>query len=310
MTTLQIIALSLIGAGILVAIVFFVLFMIEVNRKEKDEVEEVINEEPVLESTEISELDIDDMLAKLEANSKKKFQEDEEEQTEELPEIEVVAEDEEVVEDIAIETVDETVPEIKETPVVEEKQEEPKTTVIIKKIVKEGPEFDYRVRLDKIKESEEKLERDLEKTEKAITKYERTQRRLARNQKLLDRKAGELANLNLLMYNITDIKNVDEEKKVRQEELVAHISELKSSIEDAHKYLEANAEKHANNIKLRDYLKSEQVRYKEEWAELEILIAQAEGREPTTTVETHIETKPVEIPVDLDDDVDDDGDEE
>lgn len=310
MTTLQIIALSLIGAGILVAIAFFVLFMIEVNRKEKEEVEEVITEEPVLESTEISELDIDDMLAKLEANSKKKVQEEVEEKPEELPEIEVVAEDEEVIESEVVEPVEETVPEIKETPVVEEKQEEPKTTVIIKKIVKEGPEFDYRVRLDKIKESEEKLEKDLEKTEKAITKYERTQRRLARNQKLLDRKAGELANLNLLMYNITDIKNVDEEKKVRQEELVAHISELKASIEDAHKYLDSNAEKHANNIKLRDYLKSEQVRYKEEWSELEILIAQAEGREPTTTVETHIETQPVDIPVDLDGDVDDDNDEE
>ena len=93
------------------------------------------------------------------------------------------------------------------------------------------------------------------------------------------------------MYNITDIKNIDEEKKTRQEELVAHISELKASIEDAEKYLAANAEKHANNIKLRDYLKSEQVRYKEEWAELEILIAQSEGKEPITTVETQVETK-------------------
>ena len=138
---------------------------------------------------------------------------------------------------------------------------------------------------------DEKLEKDLEKTEKAILKYERTERRLARNQKLLDRKAGELANLNLLMYNITDIKNIDEEKKTRQEELVAHISELKASIEDAEKYLSANAEKHANNIKLRDYLKGEQVRYREELNELEILIAQAEGREPITTVETQIETK-------------------
>ena len=55
--------------------------------------------------------------------------------------------------------------------------------------------------------------------------------------------------------------------------------------------LAANAEKHANNIKLRDYLKSEQVRYREELVELEILIAQAEGREPITTVETVVETK-------------------
>lgn len=321
MTTLQIIAIVLIGVGILVAVGFFVLFMIEVNRKEKEEViEEIIQEETVEENAEISELDIDDMLAKLEESSKKRVKEEKQEEVAEvLPEIEVVAEDDQIVESFE-EVVVEEEPIVEEVPVVveeekieekvEEKVEEPKTTVIIKKIVKEGPEFDYRVRLDKIKESEEKLERDLEKTEKAITKYERTQRRLARNQKLLDRKAGELANLNLLMYNITDIKNVDEEKKVRQEELVAHISELKASIEDAHKYLAANADKHANNIKLRDYLKSEQVRYKEEWAELEILIAQAEGREPTTTVETHIETQPVDIPVDLDGDVDDDNDEE
>ena len=36
MTTLQIIALVLIGIGILVAVTFFVLFMVEINRKEKE----------------------------------------------------------------------------------------------------------------------------------------------------------------------------------------------------------------------------------------------------------------------------------
>lgn len=302
MTTIQIIALALIGVGILVATSFFILFMVEINRKEKIEEpvkEQEDKEENIEETQEVTEIDIDNMLAMLEASSKKKeevvVEEVQEEKSEELPQVEVVVEEEQEVSEEPIQeevTVaqDTTSPEVVEEP-VEDKAEEQKTTVIIKKIVKEGPEFDYRVRLDKIKESEEKLERDLEKTEKAITKYERTQRRLARNQKLLDRRAGELANLNLLMYNITDIKNIDEEKKARQEELVAHISELKASIEDAEKYLAANAEKHANNIKLRDYLKSEQVRYKEEWAELEILIAQAEGREPITTVETHVETK-------------------
>ena len=323
MTTLQIVLLILIGVGFLVATAFFILFMVELYRTDrKEKPVKIKKEEPVQvqlveeENNEITEIDIDDMLAKLEESSKKsvKVEEAVEEEVEE-PTEEVV--EEVVVEDV-IEEVDET-PEIVEEPIQEveeieeipailpveepivEEKEEPKTTVIIKKIVKEGPEFDYRVRLEKIKDSEEKLEKDLDKTEKAITKYERTERRLARNQKLLDRKAGELANLNLLMYNVTDIKNVDEDKKARQEELVAHISELKASIEDAQKYLSANAEKHANNIKLRDYLKSEQVRYKEEWAELEILIAQAEGRDPITTVETHIETS-TETP--------DDGEEE
>ena len=320
MTTLQIIAIVLIGLGVLVATGFFIAFLVELYREEKpvqikEKVKkEKIEKEPeaiIEETEEVSEIDIEEMLAKLEESSKKKVKAEpvvEEEVPAVLPEVEVVAEDEVVEEQAEPEVVEEeqVAAEVEE-PVVEEKPEEPKTTVIIKKIVKEGPEFDYRVRLEKIKDSEEKLERDLEKTEKAIVKYERTQRRLARNQKLLDRKAGELANLNLLMYNITDIKNVDEDKKVRQEELVAHISELKASIEDAQKYLAANAEKHANNIKLRDYLKSEQVRYKEEWAELEILIAQAEGREPTVTVETHVETK-VETPDDDDDDnLDDDG---
>ena len=329
MTTFQIIALSIIGAAFLAAVVFFILFLVEISRKEKTEestIEEYIEEDESVE--EITELDIDNMLAMLEASSKAKEtkaneevveESVEEEKTEELPEVQVVVAEESVEEEkteelpevqivVAEEPVEEKTEEAGENPVEEsveeEKTEEPKTTVIIKKIVKEGPEFDYRVRLEKIKDSEEKLEKDLEKTEKAITKYERTERRLARNQKLLDRKAGELANLNLLMYNITDIKNIDEEKKTRQEELVAHISELKASIEDAQKYLTANAEKHANNIKLRDYLKSEQVRYKEEWAELEILIAQAEGREPITTVETHVET--TTTPVDDGDDDDSD----
>ena len=31
---------------------------------------------------------------------------------------------------------------------------------------------------------------------------------------MLDRRASELTNLNLVMYSVTDIKNVDEEKKM------------------------------------------------------------------------------------------------
>ena len=41
--------------------------------------------------------------------------------------------------------------------------------MIIKKIVKEGPEFDYRVRLEKIKDSEDKIkdseDKDIEEEE-------------------------------------------------------------------------------------------------------------------------------------------------
>lgn len=289
MTTLQIIGLIFICLGILVAVGFFIAFVVEVTRGEKKEQ----NEEEKEETQEVNEIDIDAMLAKLEENADKKEEAPvEEEKTEDvdidamLAKLEAEAEgnkEEEKKEEAPVE-------EEKAEEKAEEKEDDVKTTVIIKKIVKEGPEFDYRVRLEKIKDSMDKVEKDLDKTEKAITKYERTGRRLARNQKLLDRRAGELANLNLLMYNVTDIKNVDEEKKARQEELVAHISELKASIEDAEKYLAANAEKHANNLKLRDYLQGEKARYTEELAELEALIAQSEGKAPTTTVETQITT--------------------
>ena len=138
---------------------------------------------------------------------------------------------------------------------------------------KSEPEFDYRVRIAKIKESQAKIDRDLEKTTRAIVKYERTIRRKERNQKMLDRRALELTNLNLLMYSVTDIKNVDAEKKTRQEELTAHISELKASIQDAENYIEANKEKHDSNLKLRSYLAHEKVRYADEIKELEDLIA-------------------------------------
>ena len=289
MTTLQIIGLIFICLGILVAVGFFIAFVVEVTRGEKKEQ----NEEEKEETQEVNEIDIDAMLAKLEENADKKEEAPvEEEKTEDvdidamLAKLEAEAEgnkEEEKKEEAPVE-------EEKAEEKAEEKEDDVKTTVIIKKIVKEGPEFDYRVRLEKIKDSMDKVEKDLDKTEKAITKYERTGRRLARNQKLLDRRAGELANLNLLMYNVTDIKNVDEEKKARQEELVAHISELKASIEDAEKYLAANAEKHANNLKLRDYLQGEKARYTEELAELEALIAQSEGKAPKTTVETQITT--------------------
>ena len=132
--------------------------------------------------------------------------------------------------------------------------------------------IDYSARLEKIIATRDKIERDLAKVQKAILKYERTKRRKTRNQKMLDRRAGELTNLNLVMYSVTDIKNVDEEKKIKQEELTAHIAELKASIQDAEEYIESNKEKNDHNVKMAKFLTQEKLRYNEEIAELQSLI--------------------------------------
>jgi len=114
--------------------------------------------------------------------------------------------------------------------------------------------------------------------------YERTKRRKIRNQKMLDRRASELTNLNLVMYSVTDIKNVDEEKKIKQEELTSHIAELKASIQDADEFLDSNKEKNEHDIKMAKFLIQEKARFKEEIAELEALIAKTEGNNGNATV--------------------------
>ena len=156
MTVFQIIALVIIMLGVIVSVGFFVAFLVELKKSENPE--EIVaedTEEPT--ENEINEIDIDDMLAKLEENSKKKAEE-KEEIVVEAENIEEEAAEEKVEEAPVEDSVVEEVSKQTEEVVKEEKvEEEPKTTVIIKKIVKEGPEFDYRVRLDKIKESEEKL---------------------------------------------------------------------------------------------------------------------------------------------------------
>ncbi|MBQ3158785.1 MAG: hypothetical protein IJB98_03740 [Clostridia bacterium] len=301
MSVFQIIAVCILGAGTLVALGFLVAFIVESTTKVKKQEEEVAKPQ---KNEEVSEIDLDAMLAQLEAASKsaKKEEAKEEVKKEEkvIDEVQPVVEEpiiiEETVEEVqpvveepVQEVVEETiVEEVVEEPVVEEVIEEPvKEVVVEKKATKEerkdpevivitekvGPEFDYRVRLEKIKDSQARIDRDLEKTTRAIMKYERTIRRKERNQKMLDRRALELTNLNLLMYSVTDIKNVDAEKKARQEELTAHIAELKASIQDAENYLETNKEKHENNLKLRDYLSHEKTRYADEVKELEALIA-------------------------------------
>ena len=284
MSVFQIVAISILGAGTLVAIGFTIAFVVvslkkEGKRESKAKVEKAIVEE-------VSEIDLDAMLAKLEEVSARK----QEPVKKQEPIVEhVVVKQAPVIEEPVVEPVEEIVFEEE----VEEDFEEPVEEVVAPKVVEvkevsvkpakvtvinkveeqKGPEFDYRVRLEKIKESQAKIDRDLDKTTRAILKYERTIRRKERNQKMLDRRALELTNLNLLMYSVTDIKNVDAEKKTRQEELTKHISELKASIQDAENYLDSNKEKHENNIKLSDYLTHEKTRYADEVKELERAIA-------------------------------------
>jgi len=274
MDIFQIIAVSILGLGAFTALCFTIAFIV-VSSKKENSVETYVM--PVKEENEeINEIDLDAMLAKLEEASK---QEVEEEKIEEAPIVEVQLEEtkEEVEEAPVVEIIEEVEEENDEQVEVIEVKEEPKQEEVkqeeVKQEEKSGPEFDYRIRLEKIKESQAKIDRDLDKTTRAILKYERTIRRKERNQKMLDRRALELTNLNLLMYSVTDIKNVDAEKKARQEELTAHISELKASIQDAETYLETNKEKHENNLTLREYLTHEKTRYADEVKELESLIA-------------------------------------
>ena len=267
----QIIAICVLGAGTLAAIGLTIAFIVECVRKEKPETENF-----EAEQDDLNEIDLDEMLARLEEASKKDKSEVKENPTVVVNVNVNKAEEEkapEIVEEVKEEKPEE--PEVKEevAPVVEvEKEEKPATIIINNFNAKEGPEFDYSVRLEKIKESQAKIERDLDKTNKNVLKYERTIRRKERNEKMLEKRALELTNLNLLMYSVTDIKNVDADKKARQEELTAHIAELKASIQDADDYIEANKEKYENNLKLQEYLTKEQKRYEEEIKELKTLM--------------------------------------
>lgn len=150
------------------------------------------------------------------------------------------------------------------------------TTEITNRVV--GPEFDYYQRLETINASLVKLEKDLTKSSREVRKYEKTEKRKARNEKLLDRKATELTNLNLVLYNVNDIKDIDPEKKERQESLVEHIAELKNSISEADEYLVKNKEKYENAKKIKTFLEGEKERYEAEITELNALIAEAKKK--------------------------------
>ena len=150
------------------------------------------------------------------------------------------------------------------------------TTEITNRVV--GPEFDYYQRLETINASLVKLEKDLTKSSREVRKYEKTEKRKARNEKLLDRKATELTNLNLVLYNVNDIKDIDPEKKERQESLVEHIAELKNSVSEADEYLVKNKEKYENAKKIKTFLEGEKERYEAEITELNALIAEAKKK--------------------------------
>ena len=273
MTTLQIVLLSVAGAFAVASIVFMIMFIIEINREAKAESTEVKNiystENYVTIVNEEKEVSVDDMLASLEEQTKDE-EVVEEQQIEEVVEEKIVEEQpvEEVVEEEIIE--EEPIEEVVEEKTEEVVEESAKEPVIASSVL------DYKARLEKMIENRDKIDRDLAKIQKAILKYERTKRRKNRNQKMLDRRASELTNLNLVMYSVTDIKNVDEDKKIKQEELTAHIAELKASIQDAEEFIDSNKEKNDHNVKMAKFLTNEKARYNEEIAEIEALIAKAE----------------------------------
>ena len=252
----------------------------EIKEEKKEEIVIVPVEEPVVE--EVVET-VED--AKVEEVKEEPKTEEIVEEVKEEPVAEEVVENKEDVQVASrgeefevVEEVVETVEDVK----VEEVKEENKT-VEVGAVAVEGEPItaanllDYKARLASVIESRDKLNKDLIKIEKSILNYERTKRRKARNQKMLDRRASELTNLNLVMYSVTDIKNVDEEKKVKQEELTTHIAELKASIQDAEEFLDSNKEKNEHDIKMAKFLIQEKARFKEEIAELEALIAKTEG---------------------------------
>lgn len=242
---------------------------------------EEIAESPieVIEETKLEDSKAEETIQIVEEvveTTEENVEEVEEEPTEESVEVaepvdetteEVAEEAEEVEEESIEETQEESTAEVDGVKVEEISGE----TISIESLP------DYQSRLDKIIENRDKLNKDLIKIEKSILNYERTKRRKLRNQKMLDRRASELTNLNLIMYSVTDIKNVDEEKKIKQEELTSHIAELKASIQDAEEFLDSNKEKNEHDVKMAKFLIQEKARFNEEIVELQKLIATIDG---------------------------------
>lgn len=287
MTTVQIVLLSMIGVCLLLSVIFMIMFVVEIVRGPKSETaNETSDVQSVFTINNINITNEEKPEQKEEANSVNDMLASLEEQTKD----ETVNKEQQVEEEVVPEPVQEEKVEVKEEPEVQEEEvkeevvEDSKEDLDIKEIKSVGHEIvyngniiDYKNRLEKVIETRDKIERDLTKRQKSILKYERTKRRMNRNQKMLDRRAGELTNLNLVMYSVTDIKNVDEEKKAKQEDLTAHIAELKASIQDAEEYIESNKDKNENNIRMAKYLLNEKNRFNEEITELQALIKAIEG---------------------------------
>ena len=312
MTTLQIVLLVAVGVFSIASIVFMIMFMVEMKAEDtqaETEVKSIFSSELYAEksNSEVSSMleNLDRQAEEVEpapqqinqvinivvgdVSDKQEKEEiviEEVEVVEEQPaeEVQETVENEEVKEEVVEETVEEATEEVKEEAAEEVVEEAEAETVEETVEVQDSSEpispetlLDYKTRLDKIVQNRDKIDKDLLKLQKAILNYERTKRRKARNQKMLDRRASELTNLNLVMYSVTDIKNVDEDKKVKQEELTAHIAELKASIQDADEFLDSNKEKNDHNIKMAKFLMQEKSRYSEEIAELEKIIAKSEN---------------------------------
>ena len=252
-------AICCVIAGIVVALVFMIAFFLEL----------FIPKNTVEEETE--NLDVDDMLKRLDGTTAKteavKENEDNKNYDELFAQLQEELEESKKQREEAEKRASASENSTTTTTV---------TTEITNRVV--GPEFDYYQRLDTINTSLIKLEKDLAKSSREVRKYEKTEKRKTRNEKLLDRKATELTNLNLVLYNVNDIKDIDPEKKERQESLVEHIAELKNSIAEADEYLEKNKEKYENAKKITTFLEGEKARYEAEITELNALIAESKKK--------------------------------
>ena len=281
-------ALVLIIIGIICVVAFSIAFFVELlSAKENENVENAQKEEGAEDqpTEEVAnepaqtqeEFDLDTMLAKLEANAIASAEAEEETESQEAEEAKVEEAEEakaEEDEEAKVEEAEEAKAEEKKEAKVEETKEveapeeaDPKVVVIketriIENIdqdaLNENP--DLSARLASVQESQAKVEADLVKATRDVNKYERTERRMVRNKKLLDKKAEDLTKLNLVLYSVTDIKNIDADKKQKQEELTEHINELKASIKDAQDYLEVNKEKYENSKTMQIFFEGEKAR--------------------------------------------------
>ena len=258
MASLVIVCILVAGCAVAVGFsgIFFAKLIIDYVKEGKTENVTTTNVAEETKKEEVEEIDLDQMLATLEARAKE-------------AEEEKVVETEEQPAEVVAEPVTE--------PVVEEKEEpkaEPQTQIIF---VESDNDLDYEARLAKAKEAFEKLEKDYQKNKKALNKYNRTERKKAKNERLLNKKAAELASLNLSVYNVKELADVDPEKKAKQDELTTHVAELKAAIMEAEEYLEKNREKHNQEVKLNTYLEKEHARYEEEIKSLEEFLAKKDS---------------------------------